>query len=41
MYLQKYRMCGESDETISHIVSECKKLAKWQNNKVRIEKPFL
>ena len=33
MYLKKYRMCRESDETISHIVSECKKLAKWQKNK--------
>lgn len=30
MYLQKYGMCGESEETIIHIVSECKKLAKWQ-----------
>jgi len=32
-------MCGESDETISHIVSECKKLALkqyrcWRHNKV-------
>ena len=34
-------MCGESDETISYIVSECKKLAKWQKNKVRSEKPFV
>ena len=37
----KYRMCGESDETISHIVLECKKLAKWQKNKVECEKPFV
>ena len=33
------RMCGERDETISHIVSECKKLAqndykKWRHDKV-------
>ena len=43
MYLQKYRLWRESDETISHIVSECKKLAKWQKNKVRSdhEKPFM
>lgn len=37
MYLQKYRLWRESDETISHIASECKKLAKWQKNKVRSE----
>ena len=41
MYLKKYRMYRESDETISHIVSEFKKLAKWQKNKVRSEKPFV
>ena len=33
------RMCWERDETISHIVSECKKLAqneykKWRHDKV-------
>ena len=30
MYLQSVEsaMCGESDETISYIVSECKKLAQ-------------
>ena len=33
------RMCGERDETISHIVSECKKLAQneyknWRHDKV-------
>ena len=32
-------MCGESDETISHIVAECKKLAQkqyrcWRHDKV-------
>ena len=26
----KCRMCGESDETISHIVWECKKFAQKQ-----------
>ena len=41
MYLQKCRLWRESDETISHIVSKCKKLAKWQKNKVRSEKPFV
>ena len=35
----KCRMCGESDETINHIVSECKKLAQkqyqcWRHDKV-------
>ena len=24
------KMCGEGDETVSHIVSECKKLAQKQ-----------
>ena len=26
----KSRMCGEGDETVSHIVSECRKLAQKQ-----------
>ena len=26
----KCRMCGEGDETVSHIVSECTKLAQKQ-----------
>ena len=34
----KCRMCRESDETISHIVSECKKLAQKQNRCWRHEK---
>ena len=35
----KCRMCGEGDETVRHIVSECKKLAQkqyrcWRHDKV-------
>ena len=35
----KCRICGESDETNNHIVSECKKLAQkqyrcWRHDKV-------
>ena len=26
----KCKMCGESDETVSHVVSECRKLAEKQ-----------
>ena len=36
---EKCRMCGEGDETVSHIVSECKKLVQkqyrcWRHDKV-------
>ena len=36
-----YRMCGETGKTISHIVSECSKLAqreykRWQDNVARM-----
>ena len=34
----KCRMCGESDETVSHIVSECKKLDQKQYRGWRQEK---
>ena len=35
----KCRMCGESDETVRYVVSECKKLAQkqyrcWRHDKV-------
>ena len=29
----KYRLCGDRDETINHIISECSKLAQKENKK--------
>ena len=34
----KRRFCGERDETIAHIVSECKQLAQNEYNKCRHDK---
>ena len=34
----KCRMCGGADETVSHIVSECKQLAQNEYKKCRHDK---
>ena len=34
----KCRLCGERDETVAHIVSECKELTKNEYKKCRHDK---
>ena len=34
----KCRLCGENDETIAHVLSECKQLAQNEYKKVRLDK---